>query len=122
MTESAALPAQPSPGSPSAPLLESAAPENSAAAPAPVPAKPARPEDILGLAADAIEKLLGRPELVRRDAPAQVWQYRSASCIVDLYLYPEKTSYRVAFIEARDRSAARMAADRCFDSLAKPSI
>ena len=120
MTESAALPVQPSPGSPAAPLPESAAPENSA--PAPELDKPARPEDVLGLAADALEKLLGRPDLVRRDAPAQVWQYRSASCVVDLYLYPEKTSYRVAFIEARDRSAASMAADRCFDSLAKPSI
>ena len=122
MTESAALPVQPGPGSPPAPLPESAAPENSAAAPTPELTKPARPEDVLGLAADALEKLLGRPELVRRDTPAQVWQYRSASCVVDFYLYPEKTSYRVAFIEARDRSAASMAADRCFDSLAKPSI
>lgn len=122
MTESAALPAQPSAASPPAPLPESPAPENSAAAPAPVPAKPARPEDVLGLAADALEKLLGRPELVRRDAPAEVWQYRSNSCVVDLYLYPENAAYRVAFIEARDPSAASMAADRCFDSLPKPSI
>ena len=117
MTESAALPVQPGPESPAAPL-----PESAAAAPAPELAKPARPEDVLGLAADALEKLLGRPELVRRDAPAQVWQYRSASCVVDLYLYPERASYRVAYIEARDRSAADMAAQRCFDSLAKPSI
>jgi hypothetical protein len=90
--------------------------------PAPARAKPADPEAILGLAPDALERLLGRPELVRRDAPAEVWQYRSASCVVDLYLYPERASYRVAYIEARDRSAAGMTPERCFDSLAKPSI
>jgi hypothetical protein len=122
MIENAALPAGPNPVAPPAAQSDGAAPEQSATAPAPELAKPARPEDVLGLAADALEKLLGRPELVRRDAPAEVWQYRSESCVVDLYLYPEKTSYRVAFIEARDHSAASIAPDRCFDSLAKPSI
>lgn len=116
VAETAAIAPAPVPESVTAP-----APDAPAGA-APDLAKPARPEDVLGLAAAAIEKLLGRPELVRRDAPAEVWQYRSESCVVDLYLYREKSDYRVAFIEARDRSAAGMTPERCFDSLARPSI
>jgi hypothetical protein len=77
---------------------------------------------VLGLPADDLEKLLGRPEMVRRDDPAEVWQYRSESCVVDLYLYPEQSSYRVAYIEARDHAAVSMTARSCLGSLAKPAI
>lgn len=93
-------------------------PDKAAAAPA------ARSADIIGLGTDAVEKLLGEPEMVRQDAPAEVWQYRSEACVVDLYLYPAQASYRVVYIEARDPSAASVAADNCFKSLAprRPAI
>ncbi len=104
-------------------------PPNAAKPPASAPEKPAalapaRSADIIGLGTEAVEKLLGAPEMVRRDAPAEVWQYRSEACVVDLYLYPAQAAYRVAYIEARDPSAASVAADNCFASLAprRPAI
>jgi hypothetical protein len=100
---------------------EALAPAAGPAAP-PAPPRPTEPEDVLGLPAEDLEKLLGRPAMVRRDEPAEVWQYRSESCVVDLYLYPERSAYRVAYIEARDRFAASVTARSCLGSLAKPAI
>lgn len=110
------------PPAPAAPTPANPVSQPAPAAPALQLEKPKNPEDVLGLAADALEKLFGEPELVRRDEPAEVWQYRSPSCVVDLYLYPEKSDYRVAYIEARDHSAARMTPGNCLETLGKPAI
>lgn len=32
-----------------------------------------------------IQAVLSKPEMVRRDEPTVVWQYRNASCVLDLY-------------------------------------
>jgi len=120
--ESAAVVAPPAPNSAAVAAPDSPAPAPSASATPPALEKPKNPEDVLGLAADALEKLFGEPELVRRDEPAEVWQYRSSSCVVDLYLYPEQSDYRVAYIEARDHSAASMTPGNCLETLGKPAI
>ena len=33
------------------------------------------------------DRNLGAPEFVRRDGPAQIWQYRAENCVLDLFLY-----------------------------------
>lgn len=117
MLSACAAPRAPAPGAVANPAVPREQGQPVASQPtAPEPAS-ARSADIIGLGTEAVERLLGRPEMVRRDAPAEVWQYRSETCVVDLYLYPAQASYRVAYIEARDPSAASVAADNCFATL-----
>jgi len=46
---------------------------------------------------------LGAPDFTRRDAPAEIWQYRSASCVLDVFLYPEQGGLKVVHATTRDR-------------------
>ena len=48
------------------------------------------PDQFLGLSGPGVSERLGAPALVRRDRDAEVWQYRSARCVVDLFLYAEE--------------------------------
>lgn len=84
----------------------------------------AREEDpgkLVGLDLDTIHDLLGDPALVRRDGSAEVWQYRSASCVLDLFIYgPPKA---VAHVDLRDRGAGTPGAMRaCFAAMLKGEI
>jgi hypothetical protein len=45
----------------------------------------------------------GSPDFTRRDAPAEVWQYRSAACVLDVFFYPEGRNLRVAYATTRRR-------------------
>ena len=54
---------------------------------------------------------------MRKDAPAEIWQYFGADCVVDFYLYDSEGSLRVAYMEARDPAADATPADRCVKSL-----
>lgn len=46
---------------------------------------------------------LGAPDFTRHDAPAEIWQYRSASCVLDVFLYPEDGGLKVVHATTRDR-------------------
>lgn len=72
---------------------------------------------IIGLDQLAVQKLLGEPGLVRREAPAEIWQYRHAGCVLDLFLYREKTGSRVLHAEARTLDAKPTATKACIDAL-----
>jgi hypothetical protein len=61
----------------------------------------ALPADLVGLDGPSLETLLGKPGLVRRDYPAEVWQYRNPSCVLDVYLYPDAERLTVTHAEAR---------------------
>jgi len=50
----------------------------------------AGPEGLVGLAGEDLTGLLGKPGLIRRDAPAEVWTYQSPACHLDLYLYSDE--------------------------------
>ena len=58
---------------------------------------------LIGATPTALEAEFGRPLLLRRDGPAQVWLYRSSVCAMDLILYPDRStgSPRVAIADAR---------------------
>lgn len=76
----------------------------------------------IGLGDRELSSTLGKPKQVRKDAPAEVWQYSGADCVVDFYLYdsdPADTDGRmeVAFVEARDLRAESAASERCVKSL-----
>jgi len=61
--------------------------------------------------------VLGKPAQVRRELSAQVWQYVTGDCVVDLYLYVQDGGFKVTYVEARSRSAETTPTGRCLKSL-----
>jgi hypothetical protein len=67
-----------------------------------------------------LSALLGVPVMIRQEQAARIWQYHSASCVVDLFLYPEgeAASHEVVHIEARAlRRGLSVSAAQCFGEL-----
>ncbi len=106
------------PPEPAAP--ETATPEIAALPPAPkIDDDPAR---LMGLDGTGLAGLLGEPELVRREPPAEIWQYRGASCVFDVFLYEEAGQQRVTYLEARDGAAQRVGARGCLNELLRARL
>jgi hypothetical protein len=106
--------------------------EARAAAPAPVvtpepaPQVAARPPEppinddpaqLLGLDRSGVAALLGDPDLIRRDSPAEIWQYVTADCVLDVVLYANGRGYAVSYTEARDAAAVVQAPRPCLNRL-----
>ena len=76
-----------------------------------------RSNAFIGLDGRALANAFGQPQMVRKETPAEVWQYAGADCVVDFYLYDEDGRLRVAYVEARDMQADSAATERCVKSL-----
>jgi hypothetical protein len=57
-----------------------------------------------GLSAMQVKAALGTPEFRRRDAPAEIWQYRTRACTLDVFLYDETAGQTVAHYAVRTQS------------------
>ena len=78
----------------------------------PTSAPTAKPTDRFhGLKRTDIARLLGRPDLLRRDGDAEIWQYRAGSCILDIFLYEEPGGMRVAHADFRGNAPGRSCAE-----------
>lgn len=66
-----------------------------------------RPDQLLGLDGDRLTATLGPADFRRADGPAEIWQYRDGTCVLDLFLYadPAAGGLRVEHVDVRDRSA-----------------
>jgi hypothetical protein len=97
------------------------APSNSKSKPARAqPAAPivtSDPASFIGLGDDDLSRTLGQPMQVRKDEPAEIWQYTGANCVVDFYLYADAKGLSVAYMEARDQAAEVTPTERCVRSL-----
>ncbi len=80
------------------------------------------PERLIGLGSNGLYDLLGMPELVRRESPAQVWQYRGATCVFDVFLYDEGDDSRVTYVEARDTHGNAGEARQCLNELLRARL
>jgi len=86
-----------------------------ASAPNPYVAVDADPEQLIGLSVGEAAELLGRPSLVRREAPAEVWQYAARECVLHLFLYqtalgaPEVTHFEMRGLDGISRQACLVA-------------
>ena len=80
------------------------------------------PERLLGLRPDALSDLLGRPELIRREDPAQIWQYRGADCVFDVILYQDAGGSSVTYVEARDGDGDRTEPRPCLNQLLRARL
>lgn len=97
------------PPPPSGPATPSAAVPAAPGAPPGDPGKPASKSvdlpPLIGLVSREVEGLFGQPRFVRRDGPAQIWQYGTDACTVNLFFYREGPMLRVRHVEFRNRSA-----------------
>lgn len=74
--------------------------------------------DLLGATPARLDTYLGLPEIARREGPGELRLYRSASCVLHIFLYPRNGVIEAAHIEARsdrERLDAR-ASERCIAS------
>jgi len=82
-----------------------------------LPSRPAA-EQLVGMSAEQITRLLGRPHRSRSEAPAQVWQYAAANCVMFVFLYEggpapsgrraaSAHDWRVQYIEALSLNDAK---------------
>ena len=75
---------------------------------------------LIGLTAAELVQRLGNPALQIREAQSLKLQFRSASCILDAYLYRPASGQgveRVAHVDARLRSGADTNQSACIASL-----
>ncbi|HLO77916.1 MAG TPA: hypothetical protein VK196_15790 [Magnetospirillum sp.] len=63
----------------------------------------ADPNRLKGLSPTQVHAVLGKPMFTRRDAPAEIWQYRGRACTIDLFLYDEGGSQTVTHVAVRSR-------------------
>ena len=71
-----------------------------------------------GLNAADLRRLLGDPDFRRQEPPAQIWQYRTTECVLDVFLYSDAGGeYHVVHAEIRDRGVVRVSQSSCYGSL-----
>ena len=96
-----ALSACVAPNQPSTTAATASAESGSGLRPADLPAS--QIETLEHLSAPALLARLGPPDFTRRDPPAELWQYRGATCVLDLFLYPEAGTMTVSHAQTRGR-------------------
>ncbi len=75
---------------------------------------------LLGMGRDQVVALLGTPNLLRRDPPAELWLYEGQTCTAHLFLYQSSpdSDYQVRYVETQvDRQPVAASASACFASL-----
>jgi hypothetical protein len=74
-------------------------------------------KEFKGYKAQSLVGLIGRPDFMRRDGPAQIWQYRSNACILDLFMYGATTDKKVKHAELRGSKIGKGPSRGCFAKL-----
>ena len=83
-----------------------------------LPATPSlTPEELLGMTANRITSLLGKPVFVRHDPPGEFWRYRSKICALELYLYRGGKGQRVKHKEMRKNDQPVESQQACINDL-----
>lgn len=73
------------------------------------------PAGLMGRPAEVVKAALGDASLLRREPPAQVWQYRTAACVLDVVFYPEGAQgvLQVAHVAYRPVEGERIDGKTC---------
>ena len=72
------------------------------------------PDKLVGLSPSRIAEQLGSPAFVRRDGPAEVWQYAAEACILDVFLYRDGEAFTVSYVSLRGRGPAQRSRRECY--------
>jgi hypothetical protein len=65
------------------------------------------------LSTGALIARLGKPDFTRNDPPAEIWQYRGSTCVLDVFLYPEEGEMKVLHVATRDRDRVEAPENHC---------
>jgi len=79
------------------------------------------PESLKGISANGVVGTIGKPEFIRKDQPAEIWQYRGTACTLDIFLYQSVTGapYKVEYIETRAQTNGPTSNKDCLASILK---
>ena len=75
------------------------------------------PKRFIGANPDFLLAELGKPFALRKEAPAEVWQYRAEECVLDIFLYEDADGPAVVYLEARDLEASPTETGVCIGNL-----
>lgn len=119
-TASPPTPSAPAPSPKPAPVPPPAAAQPAPQAPTASLPQPS-PDQLIGLDAQGVTRLLGQPSLKRAEGPAHVWQYANRLCVLDVVMYDDETKRgpRVSYVELRDPAGGNALPRNCFRSLLK---
>jgi hypothetical protein len=90
-----------------------------------LPQKPERvypePDSLTGVGISQVFGILGEPEFIRKDHPAEIWQYRGQHCTLDIFLYQATTGipHKVDYIETRPKPGGPSSNKNCLISILK---
>jgi len=70
-----------------------------------------------GLNQTKLVDLLGDPDFRRKENPGELWQYRTADCVLDVFLYSEGKETKVRHVETRDRGLLKISKANCLNGL-----
>jgi len=79
------------------------------------------PSALSGLDRDQVSELLGTAPFKRKDDPAEIWQYRTDHCALDIFLYRDGqgSAFRVRHFETRVRGGQVITEKDCFGDFIK---
>ena len=61
-----------------------------------------QPESLVKLTRRELDYLFGAPTLQRKDADAEIWQYKAEGCVVDFYFYADGQG-QVSYVDVRTK-------------------
>ncbi|MDA0239822.1 MAG: hypothetical protein O3A84_07310 [Proteobacteria bacterium] len=74
-------------------------------------------KQLLGQTGQQVQDLVGAPDFSRRDNPAEIWQYRSTDCRIDLFLYKSGPALKVEHVDVRGISIKNVSPEKCLSDL-----
>ncbi|CCG41665.1 hypothetical protein [Magnetospirillum molischianum] len=75
-------------------------------------------DELKGLTSADVERRFGPPSFRRADAPAEMWQYRTRTCSLDLFLYREQNKgITVSHAAVRGPSGAAVGETDCLKAV-----
>lgn len=75
------------------------------------------PETLMGLSPNEVSAMMGQPELRRQEQPAEIWQYRTGTCVFDVFFYDQGGRQQVTHYEARHRQQGTVSAPGCLGQI-----
>ena len=91
--------------------------------PLPLPEPQKQSLELIGRNPTEVAGLLGTPALDRSEGPARQLQFANATCVLDVFFYPDRKSGKTAatYLEARTRAGQAYETRACVDALAARS-
>ena len=77
-------------------------------------------DQLLNLKPKAFINFFGDPRIIRKESPAEIWQYQSKICVLNIVFYGSGKSYlnmRAEYVETRDRNTKKIESQICINSI-----